>query len=104
MKTRFLMATAAAAIVMVACNNEETDNWAGEIRLSSGLETQQVTRSINTALQGGQIANGIKVGLFINEDVASDQPPPIPRTYHIQPMVVAVLAALPSIIRKVAMV
>lgn len=72
MKTRFLMATAAAAIVMVACNNEETDNWAGEIRLSSGLETQQVTRSINTALQGGQIANGIKVGFFINEDVASD--------------------------------
>lgn len=72
MKTRFLMATAAAAIVMVACNNEETDNWAGEIRLSSGLEAQQVTRSINTALQGGQIANGIKVGFFINEDVASD--------------------------------
>lgn len=72
MKTRFLMATAAAAIVMVACNNEETDNWAGEIRLSSGLEAQQVTRSINTALQGGQIENGIKVGFFINEDVASD--------------------------------
>ena len=72
MKTRFLMATAAAAIVMVACNNEETDNWAGEIRLSSGLEAQQVTRSINTALQGGQIANGIKVGFFINEDVESD--------------------------------
>ena len=40
MKTRFLMATAAAAIVMVACNNEETDNWAGEIRLSSGLESR----------------------------------------------------------------
>lgn len=72
MKTRFLMATAAAAIVMVACNNEETDNWAGEIRLSSGLEAQQVTRSINTALQGGQIADKIKVGFFINEDVASD--------------------------------
>lgn len=72
MKTRFLMATAAAAIVMVACNNEETDNWAGEIRLSSGLEAQQVTRSINPDLQGGQIANGIKVGFFINEDVASD--------------------------------
>lgn len=31
-----------------------------------------MTRSINTALQGGQIANGIKVGFFINEDVASD--------------------------------
>ena len=68
MKTRFLMATAAAAIVMVACNNEETDNWAGEIRLSSGLEAQQVTRSINPDLQGGQIADEVE------EEVIKIQP------------------------------
>ena len=59
MKTRFLMATAAAAIVMVACNNEETDNWSGEIRLSSGLAVQQVnsTRAANN-IQNGQFAAG----------------------------------------------
>uniref|UniRef100_UPI0032ECA640 fimbrillin family protein n=1 Tax=Bacteroides cellulosilyticus TaxID=246787 RepID=UPI0032ECA640 len=68
---RFLMATAATAIVMVACNNEETDNWAGEIRLSSGLEAQQVTRSINPDLQGGQIADEVEVGFFINENASN---------------------------------
>lgn len=64
------MATAAAAIVMVACNNEETDNWAGEIRLSSGLAVQQVnsTRAANN-IQNGQFAEGEKIDVFINEAV-----------------------------------
>ena len=71
MKARFLMTMAVAAMTLAACNNEETDTWAGEIRLSSGLEVQQVTRSIATNLQGNQIANGVSVGFFINENVAS---------------------------------
>ena len=71
MKARFLMTMAVAAMTLAACNNEETDTWAGEIRLSSGLEVQQVTRSIATNLQGNQIASGVSVGFFINENVAS---------------------------------
>lgn len=70
MKARFLMTMAVAAMTLAACNNEETDTWAGEIRLSSGLEVQQ-TRSIATDLQGAQIASGVHVGFFINENVAS---------------------------------
>jgi len=72
MKTRFFMTMAAAALVLAACNSEETDTWAGEIRLSSGVETQQVTRSIATGLQGNQIADGVHVGFFINENVEKD--------------------------------
>lgn len=72
MKTRLFMSMAAAAVILAGCNNEETDNWAGEIRLSSGLTTQQ-TRSIATGLQGDQIADGIHVGFFINE--ATSQSP-----------------------------
>lgn len=66
------MTMAAAALVLAACNSEETDTWAGEIRLSSGVETQQVTRSIATGLQGNQIANDVHVGFFINENVEKD--------------------------------
>lgn len=65
------MSMAAAALVMTACSNDETDNWNGEIRLTSGLEVQQETRSISTGLQGTQIADGIHVGFFINEAVSS---------------------------------
>jgi len=72
MKTRvFVMGMAAAALVMTACSNDETDNWNGEIRLTSGLEVQQETRGVSTGLQGTQIADGIHVGFFINEAVSS---------------------------------
>ena len=85
MKTRFLMATAAAAIVMVACNNEETDNWAGEIRLSSGLAVQQVnsTRAANN-IQSGQFAAGEKIDVFINEAVNAGE---TATTSYTQPLV-----------------
>lgn len=85
MKTRFLMATAAAAIVMVACNNEETDNWAGEIRLSSGLAVQQVnsTRAASN-IQNGQFSAGEKIDVFINEAVATDE---TATTSYTQPLV-----------------
>jgi hypothetical protein len=85
MKTRFLMATAAAAIVMVACNNEETDNWAGEIRLSSGLAVQQVnsTRAASN-IQSGQFAAGEKIDVFINEAVNAGE---TATTSYTQPLV-----------------
>lgn len=70
MKAKLFMATAAAALILAGCSNDENepaDNWNGEIRLSSGVAAQQVTRSIATDLQGAQIADGIHVGFFINE-------------------------------------
>ena len=72
MRTRFFMSMAAAAMILAGCSNEENeavDNWNGEIRLSSGLVVQQVTRSIETDKQSTQIAENNHVGFFINEDV-----------------------------------
>lgn len=79
------MATAAAAIVMVACNNEETDNWAGEIRLSSGLAVQQVnsTRAANN-IQSEQFAKNAEIDVFINEDVSTGE---TATTSYAQPLV-----------------
>lgn len=71
MKARLFMTMATAAMMLAGCGNEETDNWAGEIRLSSGLEVQQLTRSIATNLQDGQIADGIHVGVFISEEATA---------------------------------
>lgn len=73
MKTTLFVTMAAAAMIMAGCSSDEieVDNWNGEIRLSSGLEVQQLTRSIATGLQNTQIESGLKVGFFINEDVAS---------------------------------
>lgn len=65
-----MMMMAAAAMVLAACSNdEESDNWAGEIRLSSGLTMQAESRSIATDLQAEQIAKDVEVGFFINENV-----------------------------------
>lgn len=64
------MTMAVAMLVFAGCSNDENemDNWNGEIRLSSGLTAQQ-TRSIATNLQGDEIAGGLHVGFFINEAV-----------------------------------
>lgn len=73
MKTKFMMMMAAAAMVLTSCSNdEETDNWNGEIRLSSGLAVQQVTRAA-TDIQSDQFASGEKIDVFINEDVTGGQ-------------------------------
>lgn len=72
MKAKLFMTMAAATLMLAGCGNDENepaDNWNGEIRLSSGLDVQQVTRSIATGLQGNQIASGVQVGFFINEAV-----------------------------------
>lgn len=69
MKMRKELIFAAAALMLAACSNDESmDNWAGEIRLSSALQTQEVqTRGTDQALQSTQIASGVQVGVFINE-------------------------------------
>ena len=66
-----MMMMAVAATMLAACgNDDESDNWAGEIRLSSGLAVQKAeSRSIAAELQAEQIASGVNVGFFINEAV-----------------------------------
>lgn len=74
MKTKLFITMAAATLMLAGCGNDENepaDNWNGEIRLSSGLDVQQLTRSIATGLQGNQIAKDVHVGFFINENVES---------------------------------
>ncbi len=63
MKTRFLVTMATAAMVLAACNNEETDNWAGEIRLSSGLVVQ--TRANSNDVPDKQIAENQQIGIYV---------------------------------------
>lgn len=76
------MMMAAAATMLAACGNDnENDDWAGEIRLSSGLEVQQGTRAA-TDIQSGQFANGEKIDVFINENVTAE-----PTTTYAQPLV-----------------
>lgn len=65
----------AAALVMAGCSNDEnglTDNWNGEIRLSSGITVQQVTRA-GTTPPDTQIANGQEVGIFISDAITSSE-------------------------------
>lgn len=72
MKTKFIMMMVAAAMVLAACSNDdENDNWAGEIRLSSGLTVQQ-TRANESTPPDTQIANGQEVGIFINDATTSE--------------------------------
>lgn len=82
MKVKFMMMMAAAATVLAACgNDDESDNWAGEIRLSSGLEVQQGTRAA-TGIQNEQFDSGEEIDVFINENVTAE-----PTTTYAQPLV-----------------
>ena len=73
MKTKAFMAMAALALVAAACNNDDeiTDNWNGEIRLSSGLTVQQTGTRAATDIQSTQFASGEKIDVFISEDVTT---------------------------------
>lgn len=66
MKTKLLVTLAAAAFVLAGCSNDENevDNWNGEIRLASGVTVQ--TRAGNTP-PDTQIAGSQEVGIFIND-------------------------------------
>lgn len=88
MKAKFVMMTmAAAAMVLAACSNDnESDNWAGEIRLSSGLTVQQTDTRAGTDIQGNQFTNEEKIDVFISESTTTGQAESTITTYG-QPLV-----------------
>lgn len=61
-----MMLALAATTLMTACSKDENemDNWNGEIRLSSGIEVQ--TRAY-TPTQGTQIVNGEVVSVWVDD-------------------------------------
>lgn len=65
MKTRLFMTMAAATLILAACSNDENemDNWNGEIRLSSGLDVQ--TRANNQDVPDKQIAADQQIGIYV---------------------------------------
>lgn len=69
MKTKLFMTMAATALIMAGCSNDETDNWAGEIRLTSGLDVQQVSRAASN-IQTAQFDEGESIDVFISENVS----------------------------------
>lgn len=70
MKTKLFMTIAVAATLLTACNNDnEMDNWNGEIRLSSGIEVQ--TRAF-TPSQSTKITDGEVVSVWVNDATTSD--------------------------------
>lgn len=57
MKTKYFMTMAAAALIFAACSNDENemDNWNGEIRLTSGIEVQtRATHNLDELLKEGE--------------------------------------------------
>ena len=58
MKAKLFMTMAAATMILAGCSNDEnevTDNWNGEIRLTSGVTVQ--TRANSSDVPDKQIAN-----------------------------------------------
>lgn len=70
-----ILTWAAAALVLAACSNHEENNeWAGEIRLSSGLTVQQTTRAA-TDIQSSQFDSGEQIDVYISEQTSGGQQP-----------------------------
>lgn len=68
MKTKFMMMMAAAAMVLTSCSNDdESDNWNGEIRLSSGLAVQ--TRANDSDVPDKQIAENQTVYTWVDKSI-----------------------------------
>lgn len=67
MKAKLFMTIAAATMILAGCGNdenEELDNWNGEIRLSSGVTVQQ-TRANSDEVPDKQIAENQKVKVVV---------------------------------------
>ena len=67
MKAKLFMTMAAAMMILAGCSNDEneiTDNWNGEIRLSSGVTVQQ-TRANSTNVPDTQIAKDEVVKVMV---------------------------------------
>lgn len=67
MKAKLFMTIAAATMILAGCGNDEneiTDNWNGEIRLSSGVTVQQ-TRANNANVPDTQIATDEAVKVVV---------------------------------------
>lgn len=85
MRTKAFIMMAAAALAMAGCSNDdENDNWAGEIRLSSGLTVQQTDTRAATDIQNAQFDNGENIDVFINENTTVEQ---TASTTYTQPLV-----------------
>ncbi|EGF51776.1 hypothetical protein HMPREF9446_03408 [Bacteroides fluxus YIT 12057] len=68
MKAKLVMTLAAATMILAGCNtdeNEITDYWNGEIRLTSGVSVQ--TRANNTDVPDKQIAAGQTVYTWVDK-------------------------------------
>lgn len=67
MNTRLFLILATAAIVLASCNKDENekDNWNGEIRLASGVTVLQ-SRAVNADVPDKQIAGDELIGVYVN--------------------------------------
>lgn len=78
MKKKYLI-FAAAALTLTACSNDENMDGPGAIRLSSGIEVQEVTRA-TTDIQNEAFDANEKIDVYINEATAGT-----PSTDYTQP-------------------
>lgn len=87
MKTKSFMTMAVAMLVFAGCSNDENemDNWNGEIRLTSGLDVQKVTRAA-TSIQGENFDSDESIDVFISENTTAGQESATVTTYK-QPLV-----------------